>query len=303
MTVGSEVGRIASDRLDRRTIGATIGDVMRLFRSQSRSAPSPVGPTFILLGANKGGTTSLWKYLDQHPDVYMSRVKEPMYFTSIPEQSKGGANDRWRANAVRTWPEYVKLFEPGRAFSARGEASTGYLRNEQAPARIHDELPNVQLAAILRNPFDRALSHYKMYQRLDMEALTFSEAIEAELNQPRNVSMHDRRIYLRMGFYGGSITRYLEYFSQDQLKIYLYEDLETKPMDLMADLYQHVGVDPTFVCDTSTRFNAAPVGTVPEWDADLLGRYLELLEPDLQLVEQLIDRDLASWRRPSSSPA
>ena len=155
---------------------------MKWFRSHSRPAPSPVGPTFILLGANKGGTTSLWKYLDQHPDVYMSRVKEPMYFSSIPEEPKGRTDDRWRVNAVRTWSEYTKLFEPGRKFSARGEASTGYLRNEQVPARMHSELPDIQLAAILRNPFDRALSHYKMYQRLDMESLTFSEAIEAELN-------------------------------------------------------------------------------------------------------------------------
>jgi hypothetical protein len=291
--------RITFTSMDVRTIGTSIDIVMRWHLSRRHPEPGPVHPTFLLIGANKGGTTSLWHYLSQHPDVFMCLNKEPMYFSFVPAQPKGRTDDAFASDAVRTWSEYEQLFEPGRSFLARGEASTGYLRNPLVPARIHLKLPSVQLAAILRNPFDRALSHYQMYRRLGMEALTFSEAIEAELSQNDETSPRDKRRYLRLGYYGGSLTRYLEHFSRAQVGIYLYEDLEARPMDLMADLYRFIGVDPSFIPDTSTRHNAAPTRTGPAWEAELRDRYLESLEPDLQIVEHLIDRDLASWRRPS----
>jgi len=238
-------------------------------------------------------------YLDQHPDVYMSHIKEPMYFSFLPNDSVGRPDEQFNVDAVRSWSEYEQLFEPGRSCLARGEASTSYLRNPLVSSRIHRKLPNVQLVAILRNPFDRALSHYQMYQRLGMEKLTFSEAIETEMRQTLATAPRDKRRYLRLGFYGESLTRYLEYFSRTQLQIYLYEDLESRPMELMADLYRFIGVDQSFIPDTSIRHNAAPTSTVPEWDADLRDRYLEMLEPDLRIVEKLVERDLPTWRRPS----
>ena len=264
-----------------------------------RPKRKPAGPTFLLIGSNKGGTTSLWHYLAQHPEVFMCPIKEPMYFSNLPVSPQGRSDDEFLTDAVHTWSEYQSLFDPGSSFLARGEASTSYLPNPLVPARIHAKLPNVDLVAILRNPFDRAISHHQMYRRLGMESLTFSEAIEAELLQTKETSPRDKRRYMRLGYYGAALTRYLEYFPRDQLGIYLYEDLEARPTDLMTALYQFIGVDSSFDPDTSTRHNAAVTGSVPEWPRELRDQFLELLEPDLQKVEHLIDRDLKAWRQAS----
>ena len=263
--------------------------------------PARALPTFIVIGANKGGTTSLWQYLDQHPDVFMSRNKEPMYFSHAPVP-EGRPDEAFRSDVVKTWAEYMKLFEPGRASLAIGEASTGYLCNPSVPDRIHAQLPDVRLLAMLRNPFDRAFSAYQMHRRLGMETLTFSEAIECELDRfdGRNSDSSDWHIYLHLGFYGRALNRYLERFRRDQLRIHLYEDFESAPMEVMSDLYGFIGVDPTFHPNVATRHNAAPTREVPEWDPRLRDRVLDHLEPDISIVEKLVGRDLASWRRPSS---
>jgi hypothetical protein len=260
-------------------------------------------PTFIVIGANKGGTTSLWHYLDQHPEVFMSRNKEPRYFANIPAAANGGAVDGYQSKVVRSWPDYVQLFEQGRSSRAIGEASTTYLRNTLVPARIHAQLPDVRLVAMLRNPFDRAFSHFRMYQRLGWETRSFPEAIEAELDHIDGPTTgRDKRRYLHPGFYGGGLTRYLEHFPRDQIRIYLHEDFESGPMELMSDLYRFIGVEPSFRPDVSTHHNAAPTREVPEWDPVSRDRVLDLFEPDIQIVEQVIDRDLAAWRRPTSLP-
>src|SRR5450631_4651741 len=136
----SERTRRTSDLLDAGTIGASIEVVMRWHRSRRQPEPRSVYPTFLLIGSNKGGTTSLWHYLAQHPDVFMSPIKEPMYFSYLPVKTEGHP---FASDAVRTWSEYIQLFEPGRSFLARGEASTAYLPNPLVPPRIHLELPNV----------------------------------------------------------------------------------------------------------------------------------------------------------------
>jgi hypothetical protein len=262
--------------------------------------PATVLPTFIVIGANKGGTTSLWQYLDQHPDVYMSRNKEPMYFSNAPAR-EGRPDQALRSEVVRTWEEYLQLFGPGQGSRAVGEASTSYLCNPSVPARIHADLPDVQLLAVLRNPFDRAFSAFQMYRRLGMETLSFPEAVESELDRfdGGTATGPEWRTYLHLGFYGRALTRYLEFFPRRQLGIHLYEDFEAAPLELMADLYRFIGVDPAFRPNIDTRHNAAPTREVPEWDPGLRDRILGHLEPDIRIVEQLVDRDLSSWRRPT----
>src|SRR4051794_34967159 len=109
-------------------------------------------PNFLIIGAAKAGTTSLYHYLRQHPDVYMSTIKEPNYFCfeeQLPEYAP-----------VRTLAEYESLFDGASSQPAVGEASTQYLNSAAAPRRIANILPNVRLIVSLRNPADRAYSSY-----------------------------------------------------------------------------------------------------------------------------------------------
>ncbi len=262
----------------------------------------PVAPTFIVVGANKGGTTSLWRYLNQHPDVFMSRIKEPMFFSDVPEVIEGRPDGVFRSEVVRSWDDYLQLFERARHARAVGEASTSYLCDPSVPARIQARLPDVRLLAILRNPFDRAFSSYQMYQRLGMDELTFQESVEHELArlEGRVAARDEWRQHLHLGFYGRALKRYLGEFPRDQVGIYLYDDLEVEPTVLISGLYGFIGVDTSFRPNMSKRHNAAPIRQGALWDPSLRDRFLRFIEPDIAIVEQLVERDLSSWRRPSS---
>ena len=113
------------------------------------------GPNFLIIGAAKAGTTSLYHYLRQHPDVYMSPVKEPAYYASA-----GAGGEPRRRGAIRTRTAYERLFEAATTERARGEASSQYLNDEAAPDRIAADLGDVRLIVSLRNPVDRAYSSY-----------------------------------------------------------------------------------------------------------------------------------------------
>src|SRR5262245_47722132 len=114
-------------------------------------------PNFLIIGANRSGTTSLHRYLGAHPQVFLPRIKEPHFFMvdgiEIPPDRPDA---RTMARMVHTYDEYQALFDSAAGKDAIGEASTGYLCHPNAPLRIHARLPNVKLIAILRNPVERA---------------------------------------------------------------------------------------------------------------------------------------------------
>jgi hypothetical protein len=109
-------------------------------------------PNFLIVGAGRSGTTSLYEYLRQHPQVFMSRVKEPNYFAFEGEIPHGPGAAWLRATSVRTREAYEALFAEAGSARAIGEASARYLRSEGAPERIHALLPDARLVGILRNP-------------------------------------------------------------------------------------------------------------------------------------------------------
>src|SRR5436309_11753413 len=112
-------------------------------------------PNFLIIGAAKAGTTSLYHYLRQHPDIYMSPVKEPAYYASASVAARSG-----RSRGIRTRAAYERLFAAAGAERARGEASPQYLNDDAAPDRIAADLRDVRLIVSLRNPVDRAYSSY-----------------------------------------------------------------------------------------------------------------------------------------------
>jgi len=208
-------------------------------------------PTFLLIGTAKAGTTSLYHYLRQHPDIFMPEVKEPRFFAYLedppPMEGPGDHASNEAAGAVYTMAEYRALFEEVETETAVGEASVNYLYSETAPRCIHEHLPNVQLIAVLRNPIERAYSHYLHLLRAGREPLRdFSAALDAEPDRRRGGwewSWH----YTQMGFYHEQLCRYLEYFDRDQLSVYLFDAFKADNVAVVKDIYRTVGVDATFV--------------------------------------------------------
>jgi len=201
-------------------------------------------PNFFIVGAPKAGTTSLYAYLGQHPQVYMSPVKEPTYF----------APELCPENFIFSWEGYLKLYENVSDEIAIGEASAWYLWSESAVHKIAARLPHAKIIISLRDPVDRAFSHYLWMLTHGVTRKSFREQIDASLRR-RNTEFPLVWPFLELGRYHEQIKRYFGLFPRSQIHISYYEDLERAPGRLVADLFAFLGVDRSFVPDVSQRHN------------------------------------------------
>lgn len=218
-------------------------------------------PNFLIIGAAKAGTTALYSYLKQHPQIYMSPEKEPHFFAFEGEKLNfGGTAGRqeWLNRAAITDIEtYCKQFQKVSKEIAIGEASALYLYIPKAVERIKHYIPDAKLITILRNPVERAYSAFLFQIRDELEPITdFAQALEEEKIRI-NKNWVPIYYYQHMGFYYTQVKRYFDMFSQEQIKIYLYEDLSSNPMTILQDSFQFLGVDDTFVPNVSLKHNVS----------------------------------------------
>jgi hypothetical protein len=213
-------------------------------------------PDFLIIGAAKSGTTSLYEYLGQHPQVYMSPIKEPNFF-GLGEEAL-----QFSERKIFCLEDYQRLFARAAPTQATGEASHLYLYHPRARERIRYYLPNVKLIAILRQPADRAFSHYLMNVRLGLELLPdFSEALRAEPERKRQ-NWNPNRFYRERGYYYRQLAPYYAAFSAEQIRVFLYDDLQTAPLTLMQSLFRFLEVDDQFIPDLTQKHNEG--GTRPK---------------------------------------
>ncbi|MDY7015906.1 MAG: sulfotransferase [Cyanobacteriota bacterium] len=216
-------------------------------------------PNFIIIGAAKSGTTALYQYLQQHPQIYMSPVKEPQFFAFEGEQLNYQGVGVAINQSITTLEDYQTLFQDAANEIAIGEASALYLYVPKAPERIKYYLPDVKLIAILRNPIERAHAAFLHLIRDGREPFNdFKQALEAE---PIRIENHWGFLwrYRDMGFYALQLKRYLKNFDRSQLKIYLYDDFLASPLPLLQDLFDFLGVERGFIPDMSFRPNRSGI--------------------------------------------
>lgn len=224
-------------------------------------------PNFLIIGAAKSGTTAVWHYLKQHPEVYMPPTKHTRYFAFESEEpSFRGPPPPMRGPAAKNTSvpyaitdidAYHALFDAVTSETAIGEASHSYLYQPLAARRIHDYAPEMKLIAILRNPAERAFSHYRQMVRDDREPITdFTQALAEEEARVRDLWWPDFH-YARIGLYHEQLRRYFDLFGPDQIKVYLYEDLNASPYTVLEDIFRFLGVDDGFVPETTARYNAS----------------------------------------------
>lgn len=195
-------------------------------------------PTFIVAGATKSGTTAIYEYLKTHPEVCMAWMKEPNFFTrEIPVS---------RYNKGISW--YETLFRDCEGAKAIGEVSPAYMPRKDAPTLIAQCLPDIQLIFVLRDPFDRIISHYKY-------------ALQRGIRLPDLEQMvKERHPVLQEAVYISSyhlhLQRYLEFFSREQISVFIYENMRTAPKLFMRNIYQEIGIDPDFQTpNLESRYN------------------------------------------------
>lgn len=198
-------------------------------------------PDFIIIGGAKSGTTSLFRYLGQHERVSLPEMKEPEYFAyGTREMPSPGFKD-----TVEELEHYKSLFDGREERTITGEASPAYLYFSHVAEELRDALPNVKLIAILRNPIDRAYSHYHNARRALTEPLaTFQEAANAELkvlNEEWKVGDHPRP-YLRFSLYGRQLKRYYDQFPDTQIKVISFERFVKRTEETVADILSYLGL-------------------------------------------------------------
>jgi hypothetical protein len=219
-------------------------------------------PNFLIIGAGKSGTTSLYHYLGQHPGVYMSPMKEPKFFCfegARPSFRGPGDDVEINRKCVTTLDAYRALFDGVAGEKAVGEASSMYLYYPKAPERIRHHVPGARLIAVLRNPVDRAYSSYLHCVRDRGEPLEdFAEALREERDRIRK-GWGPLWHYRTAGFYFAQLSRYFDTFDRRQIRIYLYEDLKADAAGVLEDIFRFLGVDDSYAPDISLRHNVSGV--------------------------------------------
>jgi hypothetical protein len=235
-------------------------------------------PHFFIVGTVKGGTTSLYNYLHQHPDIYMSPIKEPHFFSTdinpdnfreqyrrmvmtsdAMELSRDELNGRYRNTAfIRDKEVYLQLFKEAGRNQVMGESSTSYLISEVAASNIQKMIPDAKIIIMLRDPVKRAYSHYLMNYRSGSARGSFREEVEEDMNtQPKGWGI--TRLYVDHGFYFQQVKRYLDIFGSEQVKIILSEDMDADTMGVVQDTYRFLGVNPSHDGGFDERHNSATI--------------------------------------------
>ena len=310
-------------------------------------------PTFLIIGAMKGGTTTLYRLLDQHPEIYMSPVKEPNFYAyrngrpklghpaglpypvwivDTPDAAQHAMELAVDAASFTTLPAYKRLWRDTSA-PQRGEASVLYLYLPHVAESIASMNPDMKLIAILRNPVDRAYSHFLMARRMGREPIaSFAEAMEAEasrLAQNYDPFWH----YRSLGHYATQLERYFKVFDRSQILILLNDDLRKDLGTQYARLLHFLEVDASFKPGPKREYGtggqpkntwlyrlATSPSSAKDWfkrvvprqyQASIMNR-LVLSKPELEIelrqqlarsyhdditrLEELIGRDLSGWK-------
>lgn len=247
-------------------------------------------PDFLIVGAARSGTTTLHELLRSHPGIYLPRKKrpEPHFFLRDEEYQKG--------------IHYYALTYFSRVDRSQiaGESSTTYLYSRKACDRIRRHLPSVMILSILRNPVDRAFSHYKWNVLHGLETLPFSEALRAErdrLSRPRNGFEEESSpfSYTDRGLYFEQLFRYAAAFGRQRVHAVLLEDLMEDVEATAASITRFLGVSFPFDCSLARKKhnqNREREGCVSAEDRQWI---VEHVREDVHRLEHWLDRDLTHW--------
>lgn len=200
-------------------------------------------PNFIGIGAQRAGTTWVYRCLREHPEVFMPEKKEIHFFSSNFHQGAG-------------W--YSEYFSPQIGQNVCGEITPNYLNYSYVPERIFKLVPSVKLFVILREPVDRALSAYHLFYEQRYKGKSFSE-----------VCKYGSEI-VNLGLYYEHLRYFYDYFTHDNIKVFLYEDIKENPRVFFEDICEYIGVSPYF---TPNSLNV---------------RYNRVIYPDLQKLFRLV---------------
>lgn len=245
-------------------------------------------PDFFIVGAPKCGTSSLTYSLLEHPELFMPKPAEPLFFCPDVTGSK-----------VATLEDYLGLFEAGKD-KICGEKSTRYLFSEVAPHKIHEFNPDAKIIIVLREPVSFMHSwHSELLMWFVEDIDDFETALNAEVDRkngkriPKTCSTPKQLSYREFAQFSIHIQRYLSVFDREKIHFLLLEDLKEKPLETFQHLFNFLEVDPDFIPTMEVRNKNKKIAnmklhrffrTPPSW----LKQTSNLLLPDELLRRKLL---------------
>lgn len=265
-------------------------------------------PNFLIIGAMRSGTTALTRYLDAHPDVYMAPEKEVHFFDRHYDRGLG-------------W--YRSRFATANGQASIGEATQTYMFLPEVMPVIARDLPDARLVAILRNPIDRAYSHYWMNRSMDTETrppgVALAEALDPTRTEPPKFPYLDRGRYLTQ------LQRVCDHYPRERLHVLLFEDLVSRPEETFSTLCGFLGIDtsvrpenlgdpvnrhieyrslrlrnlskrmPKPIANLIGKVNGR-IGSYPPMEPELRRRLADAFKEDNVRLGEWLGRDLEVWR-------
>jgi len=213
-------------------------------------------PNFIIIGAMKAATTSLYTYLKQHPDVFMTTIKEPMFFNNFQNNNDFKVLGR-KTKKITTFEQYYTLFDAVKNEKAIGEASPAYISNKECPTLIQQHLPNTKIIAVLRQPVSRAYSNFLHARRADKEPIADFETAFNKEAERKAKNWNPLYHYKGKGYYADQLERYFTLFPKENIKVLLFEDLVKDPIKTTQEVFKFLDIDNVFMPDTSKKANVS----------------------------------------------
>lgn len=214
----------------------------------------------IVGGASKSGTTALYYYLKQHPEICVPRRKELHYFAreQLAARTGGPGDGNVLAELPRSLAAYLEFFSHCQAGQIGADISPSYLFHRQSAKAIVECVTDPRLVFILRNPADKAFSQYVHQLAAGRETLSFEHALEEERNR-RRLGYGDMWLYRESGFYSESLHEFVRVFGPERVRIYYFEEFLSNPSALLSDICKFCGIADGF--SFALVADANPTGT------------------------------------------
>jgi hypothetical protein len=254
----------------------------------ARTGCAKVG--FVIAGTQKGGTSALDRYMRAHPEICMANRKEVHFFDCAKHFQSRPVNYR----------NYHLAFSPKAGHRLLGESTPIYMYWYDAPRRIWQYNPNIKAIFLLRNPIERAFSHWNMERARGLESLPFWDAIQSENLRCREALPYQHRIfsYVDRGFYSEQLRRFWTYIPKDQTLVLKTDDLKEKPTETFKRVCCFLGIElPRYVKTQTTH--ALPYRC--SMSAEERGYLRQVFEHEIRNLERILSWDCADWLDDSSA--
>jgi hypothetical protein len=239
---------------------------------------------FVIGGTQKGGTSALHRFLRQHPEICMPDGRKEVHYFDSEEEFRGRPN----------YKHYHARFSPKRGQRVIGEATPIYMYWEPAPYRIWSYNPQMKWILLLRNPVERAFSHWNMERKRGKEPLSFAEAIAREPERCREALPLQHRLYsyVDRGFYAHQVRRLFNIFGRENCLVLLNEDLRHEHAQTLRRVFEFLDVDLSFTPPAAVREQH-----YDEMNHETRARLIDIFQFDVRELARLIDRDLSAWTK------